>query len=48
VEIFLYKNNPSKCICTGIEKIKGFQYYMHVILNEPFESDNFGKGGMTF
>jgi hypothetical protein len=27
VEIFHYKNNPSKCICTNIPKIKDFQYY---------------------
>jgi hypothetical protein len=45
VEIFHYKNNPSKCICTNIEKIKDFQYDMHIILNVPFESDNLGKGG---
>jgi hypothetical protein len=45
-----YKNNPnlSKCICTNIEKINDFQYYMHIIWNEPFESDNLGKGQMTF
>jgi hypothetical protein len=48
VEIFHYKNNPSKCICTNIEKIEDFQYYMHIIWNEPFESDNLGKGRMTF
>jgi hypothetical protein len=41
VEIFHYKNNPSKC--TNIEKIKDFQYYMYIIWNEPFESDNLGK-----
>ena len=43
-----YKNNPSKCIHTNIEKIKDFQYCMHIIWNAPFESDNLGKGGMTF
>jgi hypothetical protein len=48
VEIFHYKNNPSKCICTNIEKIKDFQYYMHIIWNEPVESDNLEKGRKTF
>jgi hypothetical protein len=48
VEIFHYKNNPSKCIRTNIEKIKDFQYYTHIIWNEPFELDNSGKEGMTF
>jgi hypothetical protein len=48
VEIFHYKNNPSKCIYTDIEKMKDFQYYMHIIWNEPFESDNLGNEGMTF
>jgi hypothetical protein len=48
VEIFHYKNNQSKCICTNREKIKDFQYCMHIIWNEPFESDDLGKGGMTF
>jgi hypothetical protein len=33
---------------TNIEKIKYFQYYMHIIWNEFFESGNVGKGGMTF
>jgi hypothetical protein len=45
VEIFHYKNNPSKCICTNIKQINDFLYYMHIIWNEPFESDNLGKGG---
>jgi hypothetical protein len=31
-----------------MDKIKDFQYYMHIIWNEAFESDNPGKGGMTF
>ena len=38
-----YKTNPSKCICTNIEKIN-FQHCMHIIWNAPFESDNLGKG----
>jgi hypothetical protein len=46
VDIFHYKNNPSKCVCTNIEKIKDFQYDMHIIWNEPFEPANLGKGGM--
>jgi hypothetical protein len=35
-------------IYTNIENINYFQYYMHIIWNEPFESDNLGKGGMTY
>jgi hypothetical protein len=31
-----------------MEEIKDFQYDMHIIWNEPFQSDNLGKGGMTF
>jgi hypothetical protein len=46
--IFPLKNNPCKYIGTNIQKIKDFQYYMYIILNEPFESDNLGKRGMTF
>jgi hypothetical protein len=33
---------------SNVEKIKDFQYDMHIMWNEPFESDNLGKGGMTF
>jgi hypothetical protein len=45
MEIFHYKNNPSKCICTIMDKIKDFQYYMHIIWNGPFESRQSWKGG---
>jgi hypothetical protein len=48
VEIFHYKNNPSRCIRTNLKNIKKIQYYMHIVWNEPFESDNLGKGRMTF
>jgi hypothetical protein len=43
VEIFYHKNNPSKCICINIEKIKDFQYYMHIIWNERVRQS--WKGG---